>query len=416
MLELFKQNKMFRFLLTYQFFSAIGGGMFSMFILLSVHLIYHNPIYTGIAGFLMAAPFMFSFAVGPIVDRRDKVAIMRLTTLLEFVVISLLAFTPLKEQLGVLFMFGVIFAYNIAALFEAPAGSALLPQIVDEEKILEANSMIRIVAMVGGGAIAAVLFISLRGEASFDFIYGFSAIFLVIAFFASLFLKNAVRADAAANTSFAKYVQDLKEGTKFISGNVLLYIIILLTALGMFAEIAFVNRPMFLEYHVGAHGYIIFSMLVLVGGIFASSLMGKIGNRFKVGQLILILLLLAGVMRIVFVYVLPIRVMSGVVTMIAYATFGSAMGIVVSSLQQKIPPKDMVGRVVTLSSTFRAIFVTIGALLGGFLGSIVPVVDYIFIFQGIGYIAIAVFMFFVPSVRRLPRMNEIGKDEPASAQ
>jgi len=407
MIELFKQNRMFRMLLTYQFFSSIGGGMFSMFILLSVHLIYQNPIYTGIAGFLMAAPFIFSFAIGPIVDRRNKVSIMCLTTLLEFLVISLLAFTPVQEQFGILFMFAVILIYNIAALFESPAGNALLPQVVGAEKILEANSMIRIAAMMGGIFIAAVLFISLRNEPSFDFIYGFSAAFLAIAFITSLFLKNATPKGSIGNISSTKYVQDLKEGAKFVRSNVLLYVMITATAMGMFAEITFVNRPMFLEYHVGAQGYIIFSTVVLLGGIFASSFMGKIGNRFRMGQLILMLFLLAGVSRIIFVFVLPIRVMSGIVAMITYATFGSAINIIFSSLNQKIPSADMVGRVVTLSSTFRSVFATIGALIGGIIGSIIPVVDHIFIYQGLSYIIIAMLMWIVPSVRTLPRMSEI---------
>ena len=190
MLKLFKQNKMFRVLLVYQFFSSIGGAMFSMFILLSVHLLYQNPIYTGIAGFLMAVPRIASFAVGPIVDRRNKITIMRLTTFLEFLVLALLAFTPLVEHLGVWFMFAVIFAYNIAALFENPAGTALLPQTVREEEILQANSLIEIVAMAGGVIIGIVLFSSLRGEVNFSFLFGFSAVFVAFSFASSLFLRG----------------------------------------------------------------------------------------------------------------------------------------------------------------------------------------------------------------------------------
>ena len=127
MLSLLRQNKIYRVFLMYRFFSAIGSAMFSMFILLAVHLIYENPIYTGIAGLLMATPLIFSFTVGPIVDKRNKIAIMRFTTLLEFLVLSLLAFTPLLDNLGVVFMFAVVFVYNVAALFESPVSTALLP-------------------------------------------------------------------------------------------------------------------------------------------------------------------------------------------------------------------------------------------------------------------------------------------------
>ena len=409
MLSLFKQNKMYRVFLSYQFFSAIGSAMFSMFILLAVHLIYENPIYTGIAGLLMAAPRICSFAVGPIVDRRSKVAIMRLTTLLEFLVLALLAFTPLLDSLGVIFMFAVIFVYNTAALFETPAGTALLPQIVPEEKILEANSLIDIVAMAGGIAIGTVLFIALGMEVNFSFLFGFSAVFLAITFILSLFLKNPAKKENVAKTAPSKYFADLKEGAKFIRRNILLYITIAVVAMDFFSEISFVNRPMFLEYHVGAQGYIVFTLMGLVGGIIGSYFAGKIGGKFRLGRFIFALFMLAGIVRVSFALVVPVQYIGGLVTIVVYIALVELLDTIFTSLNQKIPPEDMVGRVNTMSTTFVAIFTAIGALAGGFLGSIVPVVDHIFIFQGASYVLIGALLMFAPSFRKLPAMNEIKK-------
>jgi len=395
----------------YQFFSSIGGAMFSMFILLSVHLIYQNPIYTGIAGFLMAAPRIISFAVGPVVDRRNKITIMRLTTFLEFLVLSLLAFTPLQEHLGVLFMFAVIFAYNIAALFENPAGTALLPQIVHEEEILQANSLIDSVAMVGGIAIGVVLFTSLAGEINFSFLYGFSAVFVALAFVSSLFLRIVTVKESTEEPPPSNYLQDLKEGAKFIKRNILLYTILAVVAIDFFGEIAYVNRPMFLEYHVGAQGYVLFSLMTLVGGVIASSFVGMLGNKFKVGKFVFTLLLLSGVVRIVFALLVPIQLIGALISMISFAALAFSADIIFSSLNQKIPPKDMVGRVDTISRTFVAIFIAIGAFAGGFLGSIVPDAGHIFIYQGISYVVIGVVIILISSIRKLPKMNEIKKSD-----
>jgi len=402
---------MYRVFLMYQFFSAIGGSMFSMFILLSIHLIYENPIYTGIAGFLTAAPWIFSFAVGPIVDRYNKIAIMRLTTFLEFLVLSLLAFTPLQEGFGAPFMFAVIFLYNIAALFENPASTALLPQIVSEEKIMEANALINIIAMAGGVVIAAVLFNALRDNINFSFLYGFSAAFLAITFMVSLFLRNPAGNKNTKKASSLKYISDLKEGAQFIRRNILLYITIALVAMEFFGEIAYINRPMFLEYHVGAQGYIVFTVMGLIGGIAASYFVGAMGSRFKLGWFAFVLLLLAGVVRIVFVFVLPNLYIGGLVIMVIYVALASSVDIIFQSLNQKIPPEDMVGRVATISTTFVAIAVTIGALVGGFLGSVVPEVGHIFVFQGASYVMIGVLIIFVPRFRKLPRMTEIVKGD-----
>jgi len=406
MLNLFKQNKMFRVLLTYQFFSGIGGAMFSMFILLSVHLIYHNPIYTGIAGFLMAAPRIASFAVGPIVDRGNKITIMRLTTLLEFLVLFLLAFTPLQEHLGVLFMFAVIFAYNIAALFENPAGTALLPQIVKKEDIMEGNSLINIVAMAGGVIIGTVLFISLGGELNFRFLYGFSAVFLGLALISSLFLKNATAKETIEKSPSSNYLQDLKEGAKFIRRNVLLFIIIAIVVMDFTGEIAYVNRPMFLEYHTGAQGYVLFSLMMLIGGIIASYFVGMLGNKFSLGKFVFTLFVIAGATRILFALIVPLHLIGALITTVFYAAIITAIGIVFESLIQKIPPKDMVGRIDTLSTTFSSIFVALGAFAGGFLGNIVPDTGHIFIYQGVSLAVIGIFIISVPSIRKLPKMDE----------
>jgi len=407
MLELFKHNKMLRLFLGYRFFSAIGSGMFRMFVLFSVHLIYNNPMYTGVASFLMIAPFVSSFTVGPIVDKRNKVAIMRLTILLEFVVLLFLTVSSIQEDLSVLFMFAAVLLFSVAALFEGPASSALLPQIVPYEKIIQANSLIMTSTMVGGLGVAIILYVALGVDIDFGVIYGLSTIFLTLAFIFSLLLKKTESKVQGLDSAPQNYIQELKEGAKFIRGSVLLYIMIATTAMGMFIEIASVNRPMFLNTHVGAQGYVVFSVLALVGGILGSSIMARAGNKFRASHLISALLMLSGIARIVFAYVLPHRVLAGALAMIIYATLGSSLGIVFTSLNQKTPPKNMVGRIVTISTTCRSIFISIGSIVGGFLGSVMPVVDHIFVLHGISYILIGLFMSFVPSVRTLSKMDEV---------
>jgi len=411
MFELFKSNNMFRRLLGYQIFSGLGGGIFSIFMLLSVHLLYGNPIFTGIAGVLMAGPQIFAFTVGPIVDRRHKVTIMRVTTLLEFVVLATLAFTPIIDTIGVVALFGAAFIFSSAALFEAPAGTALLPQIVPENKIMEANSLIQIAAMSGGIIVGVGLFVFFGGlDADLSVVYAFSAVFLAIALLFSLFIKDP-NAPSAQTGQKANYIQDLKEGGRFIRKNVLLFITIAVVAQMFFMEIASVNRPAFLETHVGAQGYIVFTMTALIGGIVASALMGSLGKKFKTGWMIFVLFAISGGVRIFFAFILPHSYAGGLATMVVYATLGSAIGITISSLRQRIPKKDMVGRVDTISTTFSAIAVTVGALVGGFLGNAVADVAYVFAYQGIALVAISLFVILVPSIRKLPKMNDIDKHE-----
>jgi len=417
MLKLLKQNKTFRTYVAYQFFSSIGAAMFAMFILLAIHLMYRNPVYTGIAGFLMAAPRIISFAVGPIVDRRSKVKIMRGTTFIEFAVLSTLAFTPMQEQFGVIFVFIIVFIFNIATLFENPAATAFLPQIMHENDILQANALINMVSIAGGLIIGVVLFSSLGGDVNFAFLYGISAVLLGFTFIFSLFLR-APKASETPDADAKKvqkekpnYIQDLKQGMKFIKGSFLKFFFIASMAVDFVTEMAYVNRPMFLEYHAGAQGYVLFVLITLLGSFVASYIAGKLGNKFKVGKVVFALIILAGFTRVFFALIVPVQIIAGLITVAVYAALIVAADIIMSSLNQKVPPKDMVGRVSTISSTFGAVAVALGAFLGGIAGSAVSDISHIFIYQGISLVVVAVVMILIPSIGKLPKMNEISKSE-----
>ena len=229
---------------------------------------------------------------------------------------------------------------------------------------------------------------------------------MAAAFVFSLLLKNYVSKEKAEKAAPSKYIADLKEGAGFIRRDILLYIIIAAVATSFFGEITAVNRPMFVEYHIGAQGYIAIVVMAIIGGLIASVFVGTFGNKFKLGRFIFTLFVVAGIVRIAFAFTLPVSYMGALIISVASATLATSLSIIFSSLNQKIPPENMVGRVDTIDTTFKAIFVAIGALAGGVLGSVIPV-DYIFILHGVSYIAIGVFIILVPGIRKLPNMNGI---------
>ena len=368
MVTLLKTNRKFRLFLAYDIFSTLGGGIFSLFMLLSVHLLYGNALYTGIAGFLVSAPRVFSFTTGPVVDRSNKVSIIRLTTLMEFAVLALFTFTPLLENLGVMFMFSVILLYSISALFEVPAARALMPHIVAEDDIMQANVIINIVSAVAGILLAILILVVLGGGDNIRLIYGLSTGFLAGAFLFSLFMHDPSAKTMTADKPKHHYRTDLIAGAKFLRRNVLLFFLIAYVTRSLVGSIVYVNMPAFVEYHAGAQGYIIIFVVGMLGSIIASSLMGSMSKKFKVGQILFTLLLLAGVVRIFFALFLPVSFIVALVMVLVYATLLDAGGIVNNTLEQKIPPKDMVGRVGTISTTFISISAALGALAGGFIG------------------------------------------------
>jgi len=172
-------------------------------------------------------------------------------------------------------------------------------------------------------------------------------------------------------------------------------------------EIASVNIPAFAEYHVGAQGFIVIAMMSLIGGVLASGFIGTVGKKFSVGKLVVTLLMIQGTLRIIYVFVLPVYALGGFGILIFYGMMGSSIGILFHSLRQKLPPKSMVGRISTINTTIVAILVSLGSLVGGFLGSIVPVVDHILLYQGISYIIFGLVVLCIPAIRKLPPINDI---------
>ena len=407
---LLKTSGQFRVFLIYQIFSTLGNGIFSMFMLLSVHLVYGNVLYTGIAGFLMAAPICFSFVAGPVVDRGKKVKIMRITTLLEFGALALLTFTPLLENFGVMFMFAVIIIMSISAMFESPAGQALLPHIVKEEEILPANQLISITTMAGGVVLAVLLFAVLGQGDNIRLIFGLSTGFLAGALLFSIFLREA-NAKTKPNAQTIKgYRADLIAGMKFMGKNVLLFFIVVDVVQVVVGQIAYVSSPAFIEYYAGAQGYIVLSVAGMVGSIIASTFLGRLGKKFTVGQLLFAFYLFGGVARIFFVFVLPSSFYGALGITVVMMMIFSAAGIVKSTLSQKIPPKNMVGRVGTMQTTTLAVFAALGALAGAFIGRAVGDVAHIFIARGVIVTLTAFYFILVPSIRKLPKFNEIVRE------
>ena len=71
----------------------------------------------------------------------------------------------------------------------------------------------------------------------------------------------------------------------------------------------------------------------------------------------------------------------------------------------------MVGRVDTMQTTFIAISVALGSLVGAFVGRVVQDVAHIFIAQGVWVILTAFYFVLVPSIRKLPKFNDIAREE-----
>jgi len=189
----------------------------------------------------------------------------------------------------------------------------------------------------------------------------------------------------------------------------MLPIAIAMVTMSFFANVAYVNLPMFAQYHLGdVTGYIILTAFALLGGLVGSFIARAIGDKLGIGKILIATFIITGVARIAFVHVIPNNTSAAIWIYILYIGLASAIGLLYNALRQKLPPKDMVGRVAAATKSLSAAAAFIGALAGGTLGYLLPRIDTVFIIQGMSYIAIGLLLFLSKKTRGLPMIKNIG--------
>ena len=412
MIKLFAQNSNFRSMVLFSTFGGIGRGMFSIFMMWAVHALYQNPMYTGIAGFMFGLPLVISFIVGPFIDRWNKARVLRTVEFTKFVIVTLIFITHIFFNTGVWFLLISILIFSIATLFGGPALTALLPKIVDGDDLVKANVLMNITGLVGGLAVAAGLMILLANNGDYAWIYGFNAVMLFIAVLFTLLLRHnePAKTPPEDKRSVVKaYFDELKLGFSFVKTRIMLPLVSAIVAMGLFASVANVNFPLFAEVHFGAaFGYILLSALALTGNLLGSILCKAVSTKFTLGKILIGGFFITGAARILFVNVIGINLRGGIILYLLYVGLASTISILYHILLQKLPPKDIVGRVATTSTSLTAIATTVGALAGGLLGTYLDV-NTVFIIQGSSYILISALLC-LSHIRKLPNISEVGNE------
>ena len=414
MTKALSENRDFRRFLLFSVFSGVGGGIFGIFMMWAIHAQYRNPIYTGIAGFMFGAPYVASFIVGPLVDRRSKVRTIRVASLVRFLVVALILAAHLFFEPGAWFFLLAILSYCVARVFERPARAAYMPGILAGEDLVRANARLNIVGTIAGLAVGGGLYALMRRGAGFELVYGANAAALLLAFLSSASLRGP-ESEAPAKgrdpAAMRAYFAELRAGFAFVSKGALRPLIVAGLFISFFSEMAYVNLPMFAQTHLGADsGYIVLSALALLGGIFGSLVSRAVEKRLELWKIIAGCLVAAGVARIVFVLIIEGGLARALLAYILSVAFGSAISIFYAALIQKLAPKNLVGRVAAIRASITSAAAAIGALAGGLAGRLLPGADMALLIKGGSYIVIGACLCLSASVRSLPKIADARGD------
>jgi len=410
MIKLFVQNRNFRSLTLFATFGSIGRGTFTIFMMWAIHAMYQSTIYTGITGFMFGAPLAASFIVGPFVDRWSKVKVLRVVEAVKLCITTLMLVSHLFLYPGAWFLFISILIFSTATMFGSPAVIAFIPKIVEDDDLVKANVFMNMAGIVGGLSLGGVLIAMSEGELNFARFYSVIVATLLIAVLCSLLFHYKEPARTKVNevkTPTKTYVSELLEGFSFVKQGAMLFFAVAIMSMSFFSDIAYVNFPMLIEVHLGdASRYILLSFLALTGGLIGSYICRATENKFKIGAIFSACFVLAGIARILFVNLLSGNFTRAIAVYMLYVGFATTVSMFFTIIIQKLSPKNLISRVTTATTSLSFTTAAIGALVGGFLGTILHV-DTIFFIQGGAYIIIGILLYLSKPIRKLPKVSEL---------
>lgn len=389
------KNRAFQKLLAGRIITNIGDSLYYVGALWLVHELGDDPLFTGIAGFLVLVPRAFQFLAGPIVDSYSLNKILITSQLSQA---ALVLAIPLADFLGLLSLPLVLTVMPLLAIlnkFANPAMVTALPRLFDGEELAQANSATSAasegVDMIGDG-VAGVL-VGVFGVVT---LFTFDAVTFLIA--AALFFSMKIpsahagvdpdvddegpAAEAATDGGSSErsepedddelsYLEEIREGYEFMRGTLVVPILVMALGVNVVGGVLVATLPAFAEtlqvpallQGIGGAG----AFGLLSSGYAAGSFLGIIAINFvldrKMGTLIIASLVLAGLLW-------GAAVVAGsflstlAFVVLAFVPIGG-VNILIQTFIQSYPPEELVGRVTSLFESIMVSTIPVGSLLGG---------------------------------------------------
>lgn len=367
--------------------SSTGDGMFvTAFPLLAVTLTRDPRLIAGVTIALRLPWLVMSLFTGAIADRFDRRRLMIMADLGRLVVVGVLGVAVLADVASIWMLYVCAFLLTTGDTLHVNAAQALLPAIVDQRDLLQAN------ARFGSAQIASAQFVGPPlGVAAFG--AAASAPFLAdaVSFAGSAALVASLPDVDVPPRAASRVRDDLLEGIRFTWRSTAFRRIAGPLAVGNFFFFAATSLlVLYTEDHLGA-GEGVYSLL------FVGSAAGTVCARFMVSPLVRRLGEVNTMVIPLWLWSLPMlglaATRSPVIAVAMYVLIGVGTGLWIATnttVRQRITPPELLGR---MNSIYRAVswgVVPFGAAFGGFAahewGLLAP-----FVIAGVASTPLAVF-------------------------
>jgi MFS family permease len=412
------RNADFRRFFAGQFVTNAGDSLYTVAMLWLAFELSGSTLVTGALNAILLLPWLLQVFAGPLVDRLPLEHVLVGSQVIQGTVVLALPLAAATGYLDIGVLFAVAPVLMLASLLMAPMETALLPRIVDDDRLSSANSALSTVTLgldmvfdaLGGG------FIAVFGATTL--FLGDSATFAAAALlFAGIRIGTAPGADERTEprdetagptirSVLRSYVLDLRDGVRVLRGTVFVELILMTAVANFTTGVALAILPAFGD---GLGGPAVYGLLLGALGIgrLVGSLVGPWVEDVRYGRLLL------GHGLGACCWLAAVLVSSPALTVVLFSLAwvpAGISGVLTATLNQRVFPADLLGRVAATKGTASGATLPLGSLIGGAVGEVLGTTTTMALTAS-GFAFTAVYVLLRPRLRRLPAVRTAKPDD-----
>jgi MFS family permease len=357
--------------------SALGSGLAMVAAPLFVAARTSNPVVVSATFAVSWLPWLlFALPGGVLVDRADRRRLMITIDWSRVVVMGLLATVIAAGHGGVILLYAVLFVINAGEVVFRSASQAMIPAVVPRACLERANGW-----LIGGdtlmqgmvaGPVAGFLFLVAASLPFFANAGTYAASAILIGLVAGVYRASPERgAGSGRGSDRLRTVRaEVAEGFRWLARQRLLRTMAVLIGLLNLTLTAAEGVLVLLardRFHLGSVGYGLLFTCMAAGGILGSVIGDRLIKAVTPTWTIRIGLLIEAAMHLALATSRSAYVIG--LLLFAFGVHGALWSIVASSLQQRLTPPRMLGRVASTTLFIAVGGNCAGALLGGVIAA-----------------------------------------------
>ncbi|MEK3902762.1 MFS transporter [Paenibacillus sp. FSL R7-0179] len=357
----------------------IADSIYSIVLLYFVQSMTESVAYTSFMYSATTSTAIFSFLVGPVVDRYSPSKLVSLSLLVQAGIIFSVPFLIGENQSNLFLILALVFLASCFSLLFYPANSKIIPMLLpSNEGIVKANALISSTDQminILGYLVGASIIIGMGMKNTFFLASGLLLVSGIIYLQMNRKLTISDTSKKVSTIEPKSYLHDLKEGFGFVNRSTFLKIMLPFYGLINFLmAILIITIP---SLAVDAGSPIYYSLIYIaffIGVLIGSVLTNKLP---KSGIVIAFAWIFMGVSLGVFASVQGIWLKMAAVLLIGIST--GLINVLQTSLIQIITPNELLGRVMSFLTSLSNASLPLGALIGGILALRFPIEIVLFV-------------------------------------